>query len=73
MVSHGEEVTSLPVHQRALRGMGYAPEKEARSSPSSRWQHDDQPLDVGKGAPQAAGARRREHRGTGIAVFPGVA
>jgi branched-chain amino acid transport system ATP-binding protein len=23
---HGEEVTSLPVHQRALRGMGYAPE-----------------------------------------------
>ena len=23
---HGEEVTALPVHQRALRGMGYAPE-----------------------------------------------
>jgi len=23
---HGEEVTSLPVHQRARRGMGYAPE-----------------------------------------------
>ena len=23
---HGEEVSSLPVHQRALRGMGYAPE-----------------------------------------------
>jgi branched-chain amino acid transport system ATP-binding protein len=23
---HGEEVTSLPVHQRALRGMAYAPE-----------------------------------------------
>jgi branched-chain amino acid transport system ATP-binding protein len=23
---HGEEVTSLPVHRRALRGMGYAPE-----------------------------------------------
>ncbi|HSD99973.1 MAG TPA: ABC transporter ATP-binding protein [Burkholderiales bacterium] len=23
---HGEEVASLPVHQRALRGMGYAPE-----------------------------------------------
>jgi len=26
IVFHGEEVTSLPVHQRALRGMGYAPE-----------------------------------------------
>ena len=23
---HGEDVSSLPVHQRALRGMGYAPE-----------------------------------------------
>ena len=23
---HGEDVTSLPVHRRALRGMGYAPE-----------------------------------------------
>jgi branched-chain amino acid transport system ATP-binding protein len=26
IVFHGEEVTRLPVHQRALRGMGYAPE-----------------------------------------------
>jgi branched-chain amino acid transport system ATP-binding protein len=26
IVFHGEDVTSLPVHQRALRGMGYAPE-----------------------------------------------
>jgi branched-chain amino acid transport system ATP-binding protein len=26
IVFHGEEVTSLPVHQRARRGMGYAPE-----------------------------------------------
>ena len=26
IVFHGEEVTALPVHQRALRGMGYAPE-----------------------------------------------
>jgi branched-chain amino acid transport system ATP-binding protein len=26
IVFHGEDVTSLPVHRRALRGMGYAPE-----------------------------------------------
>ena len=26
IVFHGEEVTSLPVHKRARRGMGYAPE-----------------------------------------------
>jgi branched-chain amino acid transport system ATP-binding protein len=26
IVFHGEEVTALPVHQRARRGMGYAPE-----------------------------------------------
>jgi branched-chain amino acid transport system ATP-binding protein len=26
VVFHGEDVTSLPVHRRALRGMGYAPE-----------------------------------------------
>ena len=26
IIFHGEEVTALPVHQRALRGMGYAPE-----------------------------------------------
>jgi len=33
---HGEDVSSLPVHQRALRGMATHP-KAARSSPSSRW------------------------------------
>ncbi|HSA89119.1 MAG TPA: ABC transporter ATP-binding protein [Burkholderiales bacterium] len=26
IVFHGEDVTALPVHRRALRGMGYAPE-----------------------------------------------
>jgi branched-chain amino acid transport system ATP-binding protein len=26
IVFHGEDVTTLPVHRRALRGMGYAPE-----------------------------------------------
>jgi branched-chain amino acid transport system ATP-binding protein len=42
---HGEEVTSLPVHQRALRGMAYAPDRGR--------EHDDQSLDVGKSETQA--------------------